>query len=828
MAPKKKPTPDAAAYEKLGAFYLGRREEGAATADTPPELLLYDAKDLTTHAVCVGMTGSGKTGLCISLLEEAALDGIPAIAIDLKGDIANLLLSFPDLKAEDFEPWIDPAEATRKGATVAQQAASTAKLWRDGLASWGQDGARIQRLRDAANFKIFTPGSDAGEQLCLLKSFTAPPPELVEDQEIFGERISTAVTGLLGLMGVDSDPLRSREHILLARILDHHWRAGRSLEVGQLIREIQAPPFNQIGVMDLETVYPEKDRLALSMSLNNLLAAPGMAGWMTGTPLEIPHLLRSDDGTPRLSILSIAHLNEDERMFFVTLLLNELVAWMRAQSGTGSLRALLYMDEVFGYLPPSANPPSKKPMLTLLKQARAYGVGVVLATQNPVDLDYKALSNTGTWFIGRLQTERDKLRVLDGLEGAALGQGAAFDRKTLDRTLSGLSSRLFLMNNVHDDGPVVFRSRWALSYLRGPLTRTQIKQLTAAEAKSAASKPATRPKPAKPVKTKAAKADKSSAAERPLLSPKIKESFLTATSKPPTNGQLRYRPVLLGRAELHYASSPADVDIWRPIACYAPLSESTLQDPWSLDNATGSGDAPNQDDPEEGATFTALPQAAADPKRYASWEKRFKTHLYRDRALELQRCKALKLVQKPEEPLADFKARLSDATRELRDLEMEKLRKRYAPKLASIQERIAKAEVRLQSEEADYSKEKWDTAISIGGSLLGALFGRKSTASISTSSFEKGFSRAADARGDVMAAKQTIQLEKKKLADLTATFEKDLASKRASLDPTFMVIDSLTIRPRKGDLAVSDIALVWQPWWLDENGEETMAFDLET
>ena len=645
MASEKQNIPNPEIFEKLGVFYLGRRERPDSDGSAP-ELLLYDAKDLTTHAVCVGMTGSGKTGLCLALLEEAALDGVPAIAIDLKGDIANLLLTFPDLSPDDFEPWIDPAEAARKGATVKEHAAATAKLWREGLASWGEDGDRIRRLRDTAALTIFTPGSDAGHQLCLLKSFAAPPEELVSDQEVFGERVNAAVTGLLGLLGLDADPLRSREHILLARILDHHWRAGQDLDIGQLIREIQAPPFSQIGVMDLETVYPEKNRLELSMALNNLLAAPGMAGWMAGTPLEIPRLLRDDEGKPRLAIISIAHLTEEERMFFVTLLLNEVVAWMRGQSGTASLRALLYMDEVFGYLPPSANPPSKKPMLTLLKQARAYGLGVVLATQNPVDLDYKALSNTGTWFIGRLQTERDKLRVLDGLEGAALGQGAAFDRASLDRALSGLSSRIFMMNNVHEDEPLVFRSRWALSYLSGPMTRSQIKQLSKHQEKASPSPAKSRP-PKKPRKAAAAKSTKP-AGTRPLLPPKIKETFLADNRPQPTGSRLSYRPALLGRGELHYVSSTASLDLWRGIACVAPLTAATQQSPWSLSRTR----------PPPGISISCpirkrapasiqLPKAASDDKRYGVWEKRLKTHLYRDRGLELQRCKALKAGAAP-------------------------------------------------------------------------------------------------------------------------------------------------------------------------------------
>ncbi|MBT8484534.1 MAG: DUF87 domain-containing protein, partial [Phycisphaerae bacterium] len=463
-------------YEKLGAFYLGR-EYDLAHGRLLDDLLLYDAKDLTTHAVCVGMTGSGKTGLCVTLLEEAAIDGIPTIAIDPKGDLGNLMLTFPKLRAEDFRPWVDPNEAGRKGMTPDAYASDRAKLWKKGLKDWDQDGERVERFRRSAEVAIYTPGSTAGIPLTVLRSFKAPPPELRADAEAMQERITSAVSGLLALLGIEADPIRSREHILLANILAQAWSAGRDLDLAALIAEIQSPPFDRIGVMDLESFFNARDRFELAMTLNNLLASPGFGVWMSGEPLDIQRLLYTEDGRPRIAVLSIAHLSEAERMFFVTVLLNEMVAWMRTQSGTSSLRALLYMDEIFGFFPPTANPPSKRPMLTLLKQARAYGLGVVLATQNPVDLDYKGLSNTGTWFLGRLQTERDKQRVLEGLEGASAAAGTDFDRGRIEAILAGLGSRVFMMNNVHDDEPVLFHTRWALSYLRGPLTRDQIKTL---------------------------------------------------------------------------------------------------------------------------------------------------------------------------------------------------------------------------------------------------------------------------------------------------------------------------------------------------------------
>ena len=463
-------------FEKLGAFYLGRAFDPAVGKRTE-ELLLYDSKDLTTHALCVRMTGSGKTGLCLSLLEEAGIDGVPALAIDPKGDLGSLFLTFPGLKPSDFQPWINPEEAARKGMTPDEFARQTARTWSGGLADWGQDGSRIARFRESCELAIYTPGSRSGRPLRVLRSLAAPKEALQDDPDSLQDRIQGSVSGILSLLGIDADPIRSREHILLSNLIDHAWRQGRDYEIVRLIGDIQSPPFEKLGVMDLESFFPAKDRFELSMSLNNLLASPGFSAWVEGEPLDIGSLLYTKQGKPKLSILSISHLSDQERMFFVTLLLNEVVAWMRSQPGTSSLRALLYMDEVFGYFPPTANPPSKRPMLTLLKQARAHGLGVMLATQNPVDLDYKGLSNMGTWFLGRLQTERDKARVLDGLEGASAHTAEGFDRESMDRLLSGLDSRVFLLNNVHEDRPVLFHTRWAMSYLRGPLTRAQIRLL---------------------------------------------------------------------------------------------------------------------------------------------------------------------------------------------------------------------------------------------------------------------------------------------------------------------------------------------------------------
>ena len=423
--------PNSQDFEKLGVFYLGKQKE-ASGMPGDGELLLYDSKDLTTHAVVVGMTGSGKTGLCVNLLEEAALDRIPAIVIDPKGDISNLLLTFPDLKQEDFLPWVDPGAASRQGQSREEFAQSESEKWKNGLASWGQTGERIRAMRENVEMRVYTPGSTAGRPVTILKSFGAPTQELLDDSDLLRERISSATSGLLSLLGIDVDPIRSREHILVSKILEHSWTQRKDLDLGQLIGQIKSPPFTAVGIMEIDEFYPPKDRGELAMTLNNLLASPSFGNWLTGETLDVKKLLHNEDGKPCISILSISHLSEGERMFFVTILLNEVLAWMRSQAGTSSLRALLYMDEIFGYFPPVKNPPSKTPMLTLLKQARAYGLGIVLATQNPVDLDYKGLSNTGTWFLGRLQTERDKARVIEGLEGAAAQTGSTFDKSKME------------------------------------------------------------------------------------------------------------------------------------------------------------------------------------------------------------------------------------------------------------------------------------------------------------------------------------------------------------------------------------------------------------
>jgi hypothetical protein len=799
-------------FEKLGVFYLGRSK-------STDDLLLYDSKDLVTHAVCVGMTGSGKTGLCISLLEEAAIDGIPAIIIDPKGDLCNLLFTFPNLAPQDFAPWVE------EGVDPAQQA----NLWKEGLAQWSEDGERIRRLQDAADFRIYTPGSNSGLPVSILKSFAAPPEAVRQDNESLAERINTTVTSLLALVGIEADPVRSREHILLSNILNQEWSNGKDLDIAGLIQRVQSPGFAKIGVMDLDSFFPANDRFEVAMALNHLLASPSFVSWMEGEALDIPKFLHSESGKPRLSIFSIAHLGDAERMFFVSLLLNQVLGWMRTQSGTTSLRAILYMDEIFGYFPPVANPPSKLPLLTLLKQGRAFGLGVILATQNPVDLDYKGLANTGTWFIGRLQTERDKARVLEGLEGIAAGTGQKFDKQAMEQLLAGLDKRIFLMNNVHDDAPEVFETRWALSYLRGPLTRAQIKLLMDPLKKGAGTGAAAGPTGAPPPApaTPAPVTSTPAKNERSLLPPEITQYHIPVRSAGDENATLTYRPTLLGAAEVHYSRSKT-FELTQQLTFLVPFNDG----PVSLDWSTAvSLDLPVEDlesEPQQGAQFIEAPSEATKVKSYASWRKEFASWIYRNQRLELFESPTFDIVSNPGESERDFRLRLQQIAREQRDEAVEKLRRKYAPKFEQLEERKRRAEQAVERETEQAKGQKVQTAISFGATLLSSFLGRKRT-NLSTlgraTTAVRGVGRSMKESQDVDRAAENVSVISQKLADLEAEFQAETAALERSLDPQTEQLEKVSLKPTKANIAVKLVTLAWAPYRDNAQGEIKPAWE---
>jgi hypothetical protein len=795
-------------FEKLGVFYLGR--ECDPSGGNPGELVLYDSRHLLTHAMCVGMTGSGKTGLCLSLIEEAAIDGVPTIAIDPKGDLSNLLLTFPRLAPEDFRPWIDEDEARRAGVTPDAFSAQQAEIWRKGLADWGQDGARIERLRAAADFAVYTPGSRAGLPLSILSSFEAPPEALRDDGEALADRASTTAMSVLTLANVGDAEMGGREHTFLSTLLAASWKAGRDMDLAALIQGIQSPPFQKIGVLDVDAFYPSRERFTLATKLNSILASPGFEQWLEGAPLDAGRLLYGPTGKPRVSIVSIAHLDDSRRMFFVALLMNEIVGWMRRQSGTTSLRAIVYMDEIAGYFPPVANPPSKAPLITLLKQARAFGIGIVLATQNTVDLDYKGLGNCGTWFLGRLQTERDKARVLDGLEGAAAG---GLDRDEADRTLSALGKRVFLLHDVHAGAPRTFQTRWALSYLRGPLSRDQIKALTLSSSVAPATKgvrPGSDPfRPREGTERGAGQGSGSSASgPRPVLPPEITEYFV-----PAPGGAPHYSPVALGVARITFADSKLKISQTRDVVAASPINEGAVPVDWAEAEVLDMPPADLETTPAEGATYEPLPKAAASAKSYSAWQKAFAAWLASSQKLELYRHAALKLTSHAGESERDFQIRVHDAQREARDKAVEEMRRRFAEKRARAEERVRRAEQGVQRESEQASQAKLQSAVSIGATVFGALLGRKtiSTGTLGrATTAARGMGRASKEQDDIKRAQQNVDVEKRKLEELDAQIAEESAAIAARYDADASNLETVSLVPKRGQILVQSVALGWR------------------
>jgi hypothetical protein len=799
-------------YEKLGTFYMGRGYD-LQSKQLKDDLILYDSKDLVTHGVVLGMTGSGKTGLCLALLEEAAMDGVPLIAIDPKGDIGNALLTFPSLTAEAFKPWVNPDDARRKNISVDEYADSQAKLWEKGLGDWGQSADRIKKLRETVDMAIYTPGSNAGLPVSILSSLNCPPDVVMEDAEILGDRIESTVSSMLGLMGINADPVQSAEHILLSNIVGHCWKKGQNLTLENLIRHIQQPPLRKIGVVDIDTFCPEAKRSALAMKLNNLIASPGFSAWLEGEPLDIQRMYYTPEGKPRITIFCIAHLSDTERMFFVSLLMNQLLGWMRTQQGTTSLRALFYMDEIYGYLPPTAMPPSKKPMMILLKQARAFGLGILLATQNPVDLDYKALANIGTWWIGRLQTERDKARLLDGLEGAISGSGTAFDRKKMEVAISGLGNRVFLMNNVHEDGPVIFHVRWVMSYLSGPLARDQIKRLM----------DPIRPK----AKAKAGAAEddgflppgaSSAPEDRNTMKPKLPEGVAEYFIDTDTNAEsLCYVPAILRSAVVVFDDAKRKITGRSSVTLVNPIDtenqrvlwDKFVEVPRDVDLSTYSSEA------KEGAEFTDLPGAAMKSSTYTSIKKDFTDWVYANHTLEVSFSPLLEAYSNPGEKADEFKIRITQTARELRDKAIEDMRAKNAKVMKSLEEKAMKAMQKVEAQKAQASSAKLSTAVSIGTSLLGALFGRKNgigaAASLIKGTTVTSASRAMKESQDVATAEAELDRFRLEMGELEKQLADETQKIRDQYDPTTLALETIKLSPVKKNIQVTATGILWQP-----------------
>ncbi len=792
-------------FEKMGSFYLGKQVDDTSGSMTG-DLLLYDARDLTTHGMIIGMTGSGKTGLAISLIEEALIDNIPVIAIDPKGDIPNLLLSFPELAPGDFRPWISEQEASRKGLSPDEFALKTSSDWKKGLAEWGMDGDRIRKMRESVDMTVYTPGSSAGRMVSILHSFDAPPEAIRTDGDLFRERIQTTASSILALLGIDADPLTSREHILISRVLEEKWSRGESLDIPSLIEMIRVPPFRSVGVLDLETFYPTNARMDLVLRLNNLVAAPSFVPWMEGDPLDAGSFLYTADGRPRASIFTISHLSDRERMFFVSLLLNEVLGWVRTQPGTSSLRAILYMDEIFGFFPPVMNPPSKTVLLTLLKQARAYGLGILLATQNPVDLDYKGISNTGTWFIGRLQTERDKARILEGLKGVS---ERGFPQQELDRMISGLGKRVFLLHNVHDDRPVLFQTRWAMSYLAGPVTREQIKTLGGDTSSRPAHEAAVRP-----VVPRGSAVPAQAPAAPGVIPSGIPSVFLPA----PSGVQAEYAPFLGAFARVHFSDPKRKLAETKNFSFAVEIDEGPLPVDW--ENAFSIEVDPSKlDQGVPSPVMADVPSPGLDARAYTKWGRDFLKWLPQNSLMTLMTCPSLRESARPGETRADFAARIALSRREIRDAEVEKIRRKYASKLTTLQNRLMRAEQAIERETEQAKHKKMETAISFGTAIAGAFLGRKVN-TYSASRMGTAVTKAARLQkesGDIARARETAESVRQEIAELESRLEEEINA-IAPVESPETEIQEEYIRPKASGLNLVLLGLLWLPYSRNSQG----------
>ncbi len=770
-------------YEKMGLFYLGKDSND-------DDLTLYKSKHLTTHAAIIGMTGSGKTGLGIGLIEEAAIDNIPAIIIDPKGDMGNLCLAFEDYDPKDFEPWIDPINAANKNKTIEQMAQDTASMWKEGTKSFFQDNSRVKKFANVQK-TIYTPGSSAGVSVNILDTFDAPSQEVLDDSDTLSSLINATVSSLLSLVSIEADPISSKEHLLLSNIFYHFWNQGVSLSLESLIGHIASPPFEKIGMLQLKSFYNLKDRMKLAMLFNNVISSVSFSSWIEGEPLDIQNMLYDENGKAKISIFSISHLDDSQRMFFVTILLNAYISWMRRQRGSSTLKSILYMDEIFGFFPPLANPPSKEPMLLLLKQARAFGTGVILSTQNPVDLDYKGLSNIGTWFIGKLQTKQDISKVIDGIASKSdLSKSELIDK------ISTLKGRHFFLKNVHTEKTDEFYTRWVLSYLKGPMTKDDIKMLM----KDKKTKTTI-------IEEKSISKNTSSSSMKPLLSEGIKEYFNDTN----INSTSELYAYIYADAKLRFYNQRRGIDTQEDLYYKVELDERmndiNFEDAYNEELVNKSTKAISN------ASYSTLPRFISEAKSLKAVQKQLSNHLYDTKRIELYYCKRLKLESSLNQSYRDFLIEVEDAIKEKKEQEIEKLQDKYETKYDRLETKLKKLHMKLQKEEADVSAKTTDTVIGIGVTILGALFGKKlfssSTISKGASALKKG-GRVLKEKNDVKNTQSLIEDLNEDIAQLEIDLEEQIEKIQDELQIDNFEIKTIQIKPRRSDISIDDIALLWE------------------
>jgi len=771
-------------YEKLGLFYLGK-DVDKETLQATEALTLLKNKNFTTHATIIGMTGSGKTGLGVGIIEEAAIDNIPSIIIDPKGDMGNLCLTDPEFSPSSFEPWVAD-EARAKDKDVSSYAEKIASMWKNGIESFNQDKERVAKFNHVKK-TIYTPGSRSGVSVNVLSSLEVPPPQIMEDSDSFSSYLNTTVSSLLSLIGLEADSVESKETILLSQLIATSWYDDDDLSLEDLIGRIISPPFKKIGVLPLETFYPQAERFKFATRFNAIIASPTFSAWLQGETLDIQKLLYDENGKAKVAIFSISHLNDEERMFFVTLLLNKFIAWMRRQSGTSALKALLYMDEIFGFFPPISNPPSKEPMLLLLKQARAYGVGIVLSTQNPVDLDYKGLSNMGTWFIGRLQTTQDIARVIDGLGGKV---DSSYNKDEIKNLLANLNKRTFFLKSAHLDDIRLFGTRWVMSYLKGPLKTDEISALMEEQKALLASE------------TEVIDQDQKETNEG-FEKYSTLDSSIPQYYMPDLNQSGQFTANLMAETTLHFFNQSRGIDEEEKLCISLAIDPSENNIDW--DNSRQEESSRNcfnqyPINPPTNAQYAEVPEFIRKDKNLRKAKASLKDWLYHEHQLELYRSKSPKLESEPYESLTDFKVRLNDLLNDKKEDAIEVLQERFAKKEKVLTDRLERALEKLDKEKADTN----NSFLKVGITVLGALFG-KSRASIGVAG-----SRVLKERGDVSRQKGRVEKIEEDIEELEEELEDKVNELADKFDIDEVKIEEFSIRPRKTDIEVDDIAIVWK------------------
>jgi hypothetical protein len=783
-----------AKMDEKGKFYLGKKFK----KKIEEEKFLYKAEDLTTHAVVFGMTGSGKTGMSVTMLEEAIENDIPIIVIDPKGDVSNLKLIFPELSPEEFKKWVSPVEARKEGKTIDEYAKEVSERWKNGLKEWGIGKDKIKKIKDKSDVRIFTPGSSAGLKISILEGFKKPEEDFEGDEEAQVEKIRNSVSALLSLLDIESDPLKSKPHILISNLIEYYWRNGKSLSIEELIINIQKPPIKKLGVFDINQIIDEKERVELAFNINNIIASPSFRFWTSGMPLSVEKLYEKKNGKIPVNIFYIAHLSENERMFFVSLLLNEIVYWLRKQKGSSDLKYIFYMDEIFGYIPPyPKNPPSKKPLLLLLKQARAFGLGVVLVTQNPKDIDYKGLTNAGSWFIGRLQAEGDKERVAEGLSGIVDRAGESLEISETKEIMSSLKKRVFMIKNVHRQGIDLFHTRWAITYLAGPLTREQIKGFKGSE-NIGYEKTENLIRDNSKMETK-----ESNTGLLPYL-PAVKADIMNYFEETDNPAEYRYVPSFLIKSSVVFDEQKFGLYIRKKRIFELPIENSP---DWGKAKEYEEEKEFSQD-PDEGIKGFEPFETDVNYKKIRELKTSFKNYLFTNHTIKLFINRELNLISEEGESEESFRLKCKETVEKMIDREVEKAKDSFERKIDRYQDRLDREKIRLDKLEREYSSKKTEEIVSIGETVLGLILGKSSRRALSTAARRRRMTASQGGRIEEQKEKlsqleEEIKQLKEELEDKIMDIEDKFYDKADSIEP-------FEVRLEKDDIVISEIAILWK------------------